>query len=172
MTCERESLIKQGLKIICLVPQKFWENSCRAQKPPPHNNTIPTVIPRHKHSIQHHSQLTHNTLPTQTNTATTLTTQGVQPSYTQKVCHTNSPHTGIPTHRNIRPTQGEKLTQSMFPTHSSFTHTLHPTQKESSLVVSITNITSLCRQGMSFTQSHSKLLLHNCNTLCAFCEDM
>jgi len=53
------------------------------------------------------------------------------------------------------PTQDEKLTQSMFPTQSFLTHTPPTPQKESCLVVFITNITPLCRQGIGFTHSHS-----------------
>jgi len=139
----------------------------------PTKGTAPsTVVPPRKAPRPRKFTLTHNTIPTQTNTATTLTTQGFQPPYTQKVCHANSPHTSSSTHRNIMPTQDEKLTQGIAYTQSFLIHTPYPPQKESCLVVFITNITPLCRQGMSFTYSHHIIALHNCNNPCAFCEDM
>jgi len=122
---------------------------------PPKGTAPSTVVPHRKAPRPHKFTPTRNTIPTQTNTATTLTTQGFQPFYTQKVCHANSPHTSSRSHKNIMPTQDEKLTQGIAYTQSFLTHTPYPPQKESSLVVFITNITPLCRQGMGFTHSHS-----------------
>ena len=115
MTCERESLIKQGLKIFCLVPQKFWENSCRAPKPHPHHDTIPTAIPRHKHSTQHHFTPTptdprkgcHTPAnPFPTRLPALLHTEGVshkQPSHKPSVTQTHYAHTRIKAHTELLP---------------------------------------------------------------------
>ena len=121
----------------------------------PHTTTPPHRTPpltRHpSNTVPHpHQQTITKTVTHQQ----TLSPQGFQPSCTQKVCHTNSPHTSLPTHKNIRLTQGEKLAQNLAYTQSILTHTPPSPQKESSLFVFITNITPLCRQGMSFTHSY------------------
>jgi len=135
--------------------------------PPPHRTPPLTMHPSNTNPRPHTTPSPHR--PT---TLQPLQHKASSPPYTQKVCHKNSPHTTIPSHRNIMPTQDEKLTQGMFPTQSFLTHTPPTHQKESSLVVFITNITPLCRQGMSFTHSHSIIALHNFNNQCAFYEDM
>ena len=148
-------MIKQGLKIICLVPQKFWKIPVVPENHPSHHNhsqgnNVPTTRPLTR-VIPHQPPSSHKGSHTQH----PLTIHGFQPSYTQKVCHANSPHTSPHLHRNIRLTQGEKLTQSLAYTQSILTHTPPSHQKKALLVVFVTNITPLCRQGMSFTHSHS-----------------
>lgn len=137
MTCERESLIKQGLKIFCLVPQKFWENSCRAQKPPPHHNTIPTAIPRHKHSIQHHSTPTHNTIPHtdqhcrnpyNTMLPALLHTEGVshkQPSHNPTLTQTHYAHTRIKAHTELLSRTGCFYTYPSLPSKGMLFSCIH-----------------------------------------------